>query len=580
MKIKFFTVAFKSQGWIQNAYKCFFETFPEENLLVINNNPAKDTLGPCGYDIDARHKTWESKCDEETEWLEEQENITILYPLDNTDVQSHGKGIDRARDWCLENGYDYFCMFEPDCEWHDTNWFESLKNGILKNDNWVAGIASLNSGNLMCAISLWKLEPTKDISFEILPKEEDRQHPLYKEKIKEGKVGTNPQQIEFFNSHWDTCLKAWFHCLKNEKVAMVDAPGMHHYWNGTIKDYKSEKYGGLKPRFSQARKEVCCTIVSPNHLPHGIAALRQFQKHNDSDLVMLVTDQHDLSLCIEKFRDIQFINTTNLTDADISLAKYHGDALRWALKPCLLLQLLHDYDKSIYIDCDIHCHNTFQAMNDAMDDFGVVLTPHWRSIDPHNEQFEFIMSDGYFNAGIMGVTPKGKPALKWWKAACEWKCDKKYKGLFVDQRYLDIMAIHYPDCCHMLSHRGYNVAPWNSNNNLSEKEEIIKIKKKWPLVAIHFRPEHNDPLLETLYRDYINNIEKTKDILHQFKIEFKPIKKEWGIFKNDDGPLSNKLWDEKTANKMITIFRKGLVKGYPAGKDYQIQNIKDAFVKI
>ena len=105
---------------------------------------------------------------------------------------------------------------------------------------------------------------------------------------------------------------------------------------------------------------------------------------------------------------------------------------------------------------------------------------------------------------------------------------------------------------------------------------MIKVNEKWPVVAVHFQTENNDPSLVSLYEIFTYNIEEAKNTLDRLGISLKPIIKEWGIFREDVGPLANKLWDEKTANKMITLFRKGLVKGFPIA-NYQVKNIKHAF---
>ncbi|MBK9568929.1 MAG: hypothetical protein IPO53_02675 [Chitinophagaceae bacterium] len=100
------------------------------------------------------------------------------------------------------------------------------------------------------------------------------------------------------------------------------------------------------------------------------------------------------------------------------------------------------------------------------------------------------MRNGLFNAGFVGASKKGLPALKWWSGACHYKIDRQPElGIFVDQKYLDILPVEYPDI-EILQHRGCNIACWNMDTN---KRTIcngkLLINDKYEAVFIHFTHE-------------------------------------------------------------------------------------------
>ncbi len=141
-----------------------------------------------------------------------------------------------------------------------------------------------------------------------------------------------------------------------------------------------------------------------------------------------------------------------------------------------------------------------------------MLSPHWRCLDPMDESewFDVNFTDGVYNAGLIGVSKQGAPALDYWARACAYKCEKNFKkGRFDDQKYLDLIPAAFEDVA-ILKHRGCNVAFWNRIENKRTKiNGELMINEKWPLVFVHFTrkmiaeiEEGNEPLLQTHLDEY------------------------------------------------------------------------------
>lgn len=244
MRIKFFMIAHFSVGWTKNFCKLFSTSFPNENLLVVDNNPPSKEL--------ALSFPWKSKCAVESQWLKSQSdhNITVIRRPDSEFVENvggtTGLAMNFARDWCLSNNYDYFCMLEPDCVWATGNydWIEALKKPAKEDKKWVVGQNYFPDGRLAHTPSLWRLDAIKHMSFHQTTKDGDEDHPAHKEHLKQN-ILYGPENWAIWNVNWDTAQKAWFYCLSKDKAAKTDIPDdrkLIHCWqcSGDFEDRESE----------------------------------------------------------------------------------------------------------------------------------------------------------------------------------------------------------------------------------------------------------------------------------------------------------------------------------------------------
>ena len=164
------------------------------------------------------------------------------------------------------------------------------------------------------------------------------------------------------------------------------------------------------------------------------------------------------------------------------------NSLRWSLKSAYLRHLLNSVKKPIiYLDADTCFFGSPRPLWEDLQQGSVLLTPHWRPLDPLPDLAEFRHNclDGLFNAGCVGASAGGIEALEWWATACLSGCENdRNNGLFFDQRYLDLLPVYFQGIV-VCRHKGCNVAWWNGHLRREMIEGTVFVDG-WPLVFVHF----------------------------------------------------------------------------------------------
>lgn len=99
--------------------------------------------------------------------------------------------------------------------------------------------------------------------------------------------------------------------------------------------------------------------------------------------------------------------------------------------------------------------------------------------------------------------------MAWWLDCCISACEKNYsEGLYVDQRYLDLMPIYFSQVT-VCRHRGYNLADWNRHLRHKPTKGMALIPGRWKVRSVHFTRNTiarietgKDAALEPYYREY------------------------------------------------------------------------------
>lgn len=270
------------------------------------------------------------------------------------------------------------------------------------------------------------------------------------------------------------------------------------------------------------------SISTNNFKNHAEVALNSFLENCDYK-----NNVDSYNITIGDIQNQKYIN--NRIDNLISRYKNApNDILRWALKPSIILYFLHDkdYNNVIYIDNDLYFINNNTFLIDSLDK-GVLLTKHNRPIYPqvsfltnssgkiryessqfnynYFEQFLCNFTDGFFNAGFIGANKLGKPAIGWWAEMNYWQCAKSYNhGLYVDQKYLDILALEFCNITRICNHPGCNLAVWNTQTiTRSFKDNKWKINDLYDPIFFHFSAlseSSDDEMLVYYYKEYKNKI--------------------------------------------------------------------------
>lgn len=266
-----------------------------------------------------------------------------------------------------------------------------------------------------------------------------------------------------------------------------------------------------------------CTISSSSHLFKVRALCRGLKDLTDADIHCLVTDADAVGIAVGA--SLHHIGNLKGSVANAILAKYRGDELRWACKPLFILHLLaQGYERVIYVDNDVFFFASPDELFGMLQSSSVLLTPHFYTCNPDAEQhwLEASFRVGLYNAGFVGVSSKGMNAMEWWAKCCAYNVRKSaWRGLFDDQRYLDLLPVIF-DGIHVLKHQGCNVAGWNiemSPRSLSDEGKLL-LNGVWPLVFVHFNAftfrtimKGDDPFLEPYMKRYV-------DILKEESPEF------------------------------------------------------------
>ncbi len=263
-----------------------------------------------------------------------------------------------------------------------------------------------------------------------------------------------------------------------------------------------------------------CTIVTPDYLDRAVALMLSLRAvGEESPFVVLTTGRvHAAISGLEIVTLDKLCNGDALIEGIIAKYVHCPDSLRWSLKSVFIRHLLLSEPGASVLYCDCDC--CFFARPDDLFEYlrcgGIVLTPHWRPLDPtkSTKEFRTNFTDGLFNAGCVAANSQGIPALTWWGEACHVACEQNLQeGLFYDQRYLDLMLIYFPDVM-ICRHRGYNLAYWNCHLREIDIKGNRCVPEKWDIKLVHFTIttikyiRHGD---DSVLASYLNKYEQFLD---------------------------------------------------------------------
>ena len=193
--------------------------------------------------------------------------------------------------------------------------------------------------------------------------------------------------------------------------------------------------------------------------------------------------------------------------------------LRWALKPLLAKYLLQEkeLERLIFLDPDLYFFNDPSFLFEELKEKAFLLSPHWRSRDPFKDSrnFEELFTGGIFNGGFFGCNADSIEILDWWLDACAYKMVKE-NGLYVDQGYLTLLPVYFPEKTGIIHHKGCNVSSWNmiECDRSLQGDELI-LAGEYPLIFVHFTGgtifsilSSYDPLLKPHLEEYENAIKR------------------------------------------------------------------------
>jgi hypothetical protein len=278
------------------------------------------------------------------------------------------------------------------------------------------------------------------------------------------------------------------------------------------------------------------TISTAGHLYKVYALAESLQQQRHEFLLHVLVIDGDGAYSFPNCRFYRIKDIRDNATAKSIIAKYgnSSDKLRWCLKPVVLKYLLESglTDKIIYLDNDLFFYSDYAFLFDLLGDHSILLTPHYYKANPEAEQnwLEANFRVGLYNAGFVGANKDGLKSLQWWADCCLYRCEKNaFRGIFDDQKYLDLMPILEPSA-HVVRHQGCNVAGWN--RDLCQRQMIgneLRINGKYPVVFIHFNQftfreilQGRDVLLTGFCKTYFSTLKKHKPDLAETALYSNP----------------------------------------------------------
>lgn len=241
--------------------------------------------------------------------------------------------------------------------------------------------------------------------------------------------------------------------------------------------------------------EVFCTIITSDYFFYAQALYDALKKFSPKvNFTVLVVDDNSSLLSYESIQVFNLEDIARSYPHEFQTIKKYGDdptsSLRWALKPLFLKFLLKEQDisKAIFVDPDLYFYEDPFFLFEKLEISDVIITPHWRSINPKIDQsnFDSLFTGGIYNAGFFGCNTNSVNILDWWLEVCAYKMVKN-DGFYVDQAYLNLMPVYFDNQVAVIKHKGCNVSNWNTiecQRTLFNNEVLIN--NEYPIIFIHF----------------------------------------------------------------------------------------------
>ncbi len=236
-----------------------------------------------------------------------------------------------------------------------------------------------------------------------------------------------------------------------------------------------------------------CTIAAVNYLAKALVLAESFlEAHPDESCTLLLVAE-SVPKWVPPVRGLRVVCPTDVGYSDKELHHqallYDVTELATALKPSLLLHLLAEHERVVYLDPDMQVLRPLHAIEDAFDRASIVLTPHFRtppSRSAVSSPTEYTMLEvGTFNLGFVGVSRDASPFLTWWRDRLATDCVVSAREqLFVDQRWVNL-AVGYWDVA-VVRDLGINLAYWNIDEGEFEEGADGLLCGRQQVTLFHF----------------------------------------------------------------------------------------------
>ncbi|MGI4021973.1 MAG: hypothetical protein ACRYFA_10740 [Janthinobacterium lividum] len=243
---------------------------------------------------------------------------------------------------------------------------------------------------------------------------------------------------------------------------------------------------------------IAFTIATANYLAEAKTVGDSYLLHNPNDtFIIYLFDKINNRFSTDYFDPIKIveIDVNLIQDFETRAANYNIFELTTSIRPFVALQVLDNcsnISKFFYLDCDIKVYNSFSIADDLLNEYDILISPHFISPIPADGYLldeKSFFNSGFFNSGFFAFnrSPEAIAFLEWWNEKLKTQCIIDFcQGLFADQIWLNLVP-HYFKKVKIIKDLGYNVAYWNLHERfLTNQNNEYWINEKFPLVFFHY----------------------------------------------------------------------------------------------
>ena len=312
------------------------------------------------------------------------------------------------------------------------------------------------------------------------------------------------------------------------------------------------------------------TVCSNNYLAQAMTLKQSFKLYNPQvDFYIGLVDEPLPDIQTEKFNILPVKEIVDYESFNHMAGIYNITELSTAVKPHYFEYFFDKLGatKVVYLDPDIVVFHNFESLFNLLDQYSVVVTPHFCSPpDDNKEPTDLaILTTGVYNLGFIAFakTDEALFFISWWRQKLLNHCFAG-KGLFTDQLWVNFVTC-FCSKAFVLRDPGYNMANWNLHERqILKKGNEYFVNNSVPLVFFHYSnykleiPErlavYNNRFLMQDRPDVKQLFEYYKEKLVANKIEYyKNITPKFGVALHPQSTNYFKKTTIRVLNKIIRL---------------------------
>jgi hypothetical protein len=240
------------------------------------------------------------------------------------------------------------------------------------------------------------------------------------------------------------------------------------------------------------------TIVARNFLAEAIILADSLREHHpEAQFAVYILDDVDGSFAPQAAAH----GFSVVQASDLAIENYEHFVFQYTVteastgvKPFVMRYLLDSgAERLVYLDPDMLCCRPFTEVLAALENASIVLTPHSLSpiMDNSFPDDAMFLSSGVYNLGFIAVRAdeNARKMLLWWSERLEqWCFDMQEAGLFVDQKWADLIPAFFDGVC-ILRSPAYNIAYWNFHERVLQRRDdghLYVLPSGEPVALLHF----------------------------------------------------------------------------------------------